>query len=221
MIGLIIFSLGLLFISDGYAIVDEYSPQEQEGRILEEQDIRISPEAGVPTMPEKESKVPEYALGELIVKLKEGKTLEDIQELNAKYNVTAIEKVFKDIPPAQVTLDELKGKLAKLGIEHQSWYWQLDKDSPEYKDYTAKIEKEKQALQKQIQAQEELVNHLEQRQKRAPEGATSPNLENIYLLEIDKETDIPLMASEYQANSAVEYAQPNYIVKVQMLPNDP
>ena len=40
--------------------------------------------------------VPQYAPGELIVKLKEGKILEDIKELNTKYKVTLIEKVCKE-----------------------------------------------------------------------------------------------------------------------------
>lgn len=38
----------------------------------------------------------QYASGEIIVKLKEGKALEDIKELNAKYNIISAEKVFKE-----------------------------------------------------------------------------------------------------------------------------
>ena len=89
----------------------------------------------------------QYALGELIVKLKEGKTLEDIKELNARYNVILTEKVFKE---------------------------------------TADL-----------------------------------NLENTCLLTIDPSTDILSMAKDYSDNPNVEYAEPNYIAKTQVLPVKP
>ena len=76
-----------------------------------------------------------YAPGQLIVKLKEGKTTADLQKLNSLYKVSSVERVFEDAPNHQEELKELNEKLAKLNPEHQSWYWQLDKDSKEYKDY--------------------------------------------------------------------------------------
>lgn len=39
----------------------------------------------------------EYVPGELIVKLKEGKTLDDLKELNMKYGVLSTELVFKEV----------------------------------------------------------------------------------------------------------------------------
>ncbi|OIO32980.1 MAG: hypothetical protein AUJ70_04200 [Candidatus Omnitrophica bacterium CG1_02_40_15] len=166
-------------------------------------------------------KPPEYAPGELIVKLKQGQTLQDIKGLNTKYNVNSAEKVFQDTSNPKDSLKQMKDKLASLTAEHQGWYWQLDKDSKEYKDYVAKLEKEKQGLQEQIKAQEELIAKLEERQKRAPEGTTAPNLENIYLLDAGQDANIPLMAKDYANNPAVEYAEPNYKAKAQMVPNDP
>lgn len=167
------------------------------------------------------SKPPEYAPGELIVKLKEGQTLQDINDLNTKYNVNSAEKVFQDTSNPKDSLKQMNGKLVSLTAEHQGWYWQLDKNSKEYKDYIAKLEKEKQGLQEQIKAQEELIAKSEERQKRASEGTTAPNLENIYLLETGHDTNIPLMAKDYADNPAVEYAEPNYKAKAQMVPNDP
>ncbi|MBI5286000.1 MAG: hypothetical protein HY878_00205, partial [Deltaproteobacteria bacterium] len=164
---------------------------------------------------------PEYVPGQLIVKLKEGKVLEDIQELNAKYNVTSTERVFRDTPDPKQNLEELKDKLSKLSPEHQGWYWQMDKESQEYKDYLGKLEEEKQTLQNQIQVQEELITHLEERQERAPEGAEPPKLDTTYSLETSQDIDIPKMAEDYKNNPAVEYAEPNYIVKLHMVPNDP
>jgi beta propeller repeat protein len=219
-IGLVIIGVGLFSIPT-QAVEEKDTTQEPE-KISKSQNIRLLGSPSGPTIPGKESKEPEYVGGQLIVKLQEGKTLDDIQELNAKYGVTLTEKVFKDTPNTEETLKQLKDKLAKLGAEHESWYWQLDKNAQEYKNYIVKIEKEKEQLTKQIQAQEELVAHLDQRQKRAPEGVTPPNLENIYLLSTEnKETSIPLMAADYKANSSVEYAEPNYIAKAQMVPNDP
>ncbi len=163
----------------------------------------------------------EYAPGQLVIKLKQDKSLNDIQDLNLKYNVRTPEKVFKDTPSPEKTLKGMNEKLEKLDSSHESWYWQLDKNSQEYKDYAAKIEQEKDDLARQIEAQEKLIARLEQRQKRAPADAQTPELDNIYLLNSDAETNIPAMDAEYSANDAVEYAEPNYVVKAMMSPNDP
>lgn len=171
--------------------------------------------------PGQDSETPEYAPGKLIVKLKEGSSLTDIQELNSKYNVFSSDKVFQEFPSPYKTLEELKNELSGIGKEHESWYWQLDKDSKEYKDYAAKIEKEKEDLQNQIKSQEELIAKLEERQKRAPEGQTQPNLENIYILKTNQDTNILQMAEDYKNNPNVEYAEPDYKAKAQMIPNDP
>ncbi|MFH1198699.1 MAG: S8 family serine peptidase [Candidatus Omnitrophota bacterium] len=162
---------------------------------------------------------PKFMPGEVIVKLKEGATTSDIQELNNKYKITAQERVFKDIPNPQEDLKKLKDKLANLDTKHESWYWQADKDSKEYKDYLAKIEKEKEDLNKQIKAKEDLIAKLEERQKRAPEDAVAPKLDNILILKAeDKNMDVAQMVSDYSANPNVEYAEPNYIARTQVFP---
>lgn len=69
--------------------------------------------------------------------------------------------------------------------------------------------------------QEELIAHLEQRQKRAPEGVESLNLDTTYVLKTNQDTNVLSMAQEYAANSNVEYAEPNYIARIQMVLNDP
>lgn len=217
-ISIIIVSLALVLTGPILAGIEEKDPANQDSR-AEVDKNGVVKFTGEP----KQKPTPEYAPGELIVKLKEGKTPDDIQELNAKYNVSSIGQVFKEVAtsPPQDRLQELKNKLANVGNEHQKWYWQMDKNSQEYKDYVAKIEKEKDELKKQIQAQEELVASLEQRQKRVPEGVDAPDLKNIYLLKTSPDTVIPAMAAEYQNNPAVEYAEPNYLARAQMVPNDP
>ncbi len=220
-IGLIIISLGLFFLPDLKAMAEENAkvveesgsglPESEKGKLSE-----------MPGTPKTQPKTPEYAPGELIVKLKDGSNSDMLKELNVKYNVTSCEKVYKETADPKDTLAALENKLSSLeSKDHPEWYWQLDKDSQEYKNYIAEIEKEKQELEQQIQVQEELVSHLEQRQKRAPQDSTAPNLESTYLLKTSAEADIPSMISDYTSNPAVEYAQPNYIVKIQMAPNDP
>ena len=158
----------------------------------------------------------------MIVKLKESKATTDLQELNSRYKVSSMERVFKDAPNPENVLSGLKGDLAKLDVEHQRWYWQLDKDSQEYKDYQQRIEKDKEGIRGKIKKQEELILRLEKRQKRAlNSGQASSSLESIYLLKTqDLDTDISQMTADYEESPAVEYAEPNYIAHLNMVPND-
>jgi len=164
---------------------------------------------------------PEYAQGELIVKLKSGKSLDDIKELNTKYNVTSTEKIFKEQPSPENTLKQDQDKSAKLDSKHDSWYWQLDKNSKEYNDYKGKLEKEKQNLKSQIQTQGKFGTPLNVGQNIAPQEAVTPELGNTYLLKTaNAATDIHLMIADYQSNPAVEYAEPNYIANIQKVPDN-
>ncbi len=164
----------------------------------------------------------DYAPGQLIVKLKEGKTTADLQELNSKYKVSSVEKVFKDSVKPEDVLSGLKADLDKLNAEHQSWYWQLDKESKEYKDYQQKIGNEKEEIQAKIKRQEELIGRLAKRQARATGGQKgSSNLENIYLLKTQGgDNDMSGMVEDYKESPAVEYAEPNYIARANASPND-
>src|SRR3989338_792640 len=206
-IALILAALTLFIAAQASAMVEEAAPIYKEG---------VSQDA---------PKAPEYAPGELIVKIREGRSLEDIKDLNKMYGVTSTEKVFKDLPTPQDRLKEAKAKLDELEPkDHKSWYWQLDKDSKEYKEYTVKIEKEKEELQGKIKEEEYLVRQIEQREKTAPKDAKIPNLDNILLLKVPAETDILQMTQEYSRNPYVQYAEPNYIPKLEgtrTVPNDP
>ncbi|MDY6959182.1 MAG: S8 family serine peptidase, partial [Halobacteriota archaeon] len=48
-----------------------------------------------------------------------------------------------------------------------------------------------------------------------------PDPTNIYLLELPKDADILSIAREYQMDTNVEYAEPNYITHICTIPNDP
>lgn len=165
---LTIVTLVLLAIGDTRAVVKDDDKEATPKPVYEDISERLMP--GEPTVQQdrlKGIKAAEYALGELIVKLKDGKTLADIQELNAKYGVSVTNQVFQGVASPRAKVEELKKKLTQLNTQHDKWYWQLDKSSQEYKDYIARIEKERTELKSQIQTQEELNARLEERQKRA------------------------------------------------------
>ena len=101
-ISLMITAQTLLPITDIAAVVEkkEESSQRSEEIGSQPQEMMAGrPDRGGALEGEpKEFQEPEYVPGELIVKLKEGKALEDIKELNTKYEVASQDKVFKDIP---------------------------------------------------------------------------------------------------------------------------
>lgn len=164
---------------------------------------------------------PQAVPGEFIVKLKPGAELSAIQELNAFYKVTSAQELFSQTFEPKERLARLKNELTGLDNSHQSWYWQLDKDSKEYKDYVARIEREKEGLNQKIKAEEKFIVDLEERQARAGEDAAAPDLNNVYLLKTDSLAGVSAIAMAYEANAMVEYAEPNYIFKAQWSPNDP
>ena len=49
----------------------------------------------------------------------------------------------------------------------------------------------------------------------------TPDLSNIYILNLPPDTDIEKVAEEYRKDKNVIYAEPNYIVRACMVPNDP
>lgn len=162
-----------------------------------------------------------YAPGELIIKLKPDASLADLAALNARFGVMVSEPVFPKTTDPNDHLAALRRKLATLTPKHQGWSWYADKESQEAKDYAARIAKEREELQQQIQAEEELIARLERRQQRAPAGVEAPALETTYLLKAPAAADVAQMAEAYAQHPAVEYAEPNYTVTIQMVPNDP
>lgn len=60
-----------------------------------------------------------------------------------------------------------------------------------------------------------------QRTKRISETAKVPELYHIYLLDFPEQTDIHAAAADFTQDPHVEYAQPNYFVETEFVPNDP
>ena len=59
------------------------------------------------------------------------------------------------------------------------------------------------------------------RQKRKPGKSTMPDLHHIYIVEIPEESDVVAAASAMKRNPHVEYAHPDYVMKVDYDPRDP
>jgi len=161
----------------------------------------------------------EFVPGEIVIKLKEGKTLDDIKDLNQKYGVVSTDKSFGEFLDAQKK-QKASAKKSLTTKEHILWFWQLDKNSKDYKEYRERLAKEK----------EEEGKNKEQGQEadqEKPETRTTLNnldlssLENIYTLKTVNNVDTLKAVQEYKKNPAVEEASPNYIRKAQMVPNDP
>lgn len=144
-----------------------------------------------------------YISGELLVKLKDDYASTDILSIIPKYKVKKLEKVFKKVPSSQLRLDGLKEQLSSL----------------ESQEGASEIKKAE--LRKKIQLEEKLAALIKNRKKRAPKGVKAPKLDNIYLLKFDEEVDIEQVLTELSDHLAVEYAEPNYKVETQMVPNDP
>ena len=139
----------------------------------------------------------EHAPTGIIVKLKEGKSLESIQELNRKHKIKSVKKVFKKKPDRKKLKENLTQKLNQKLAPH-----------------------DKQKLEKRLAAVDKEITRIERRNSRAPNWAIPPNLENIFILETETAPDLSSLLKSYQANANVEYAEPNYIVQEDFVPND-
>jgi subtilisin family serine protease len=150
-----------------------------------------------------------YVPGEFIVKLKKAKTLSDIKDLNARYGIEKVSRVF---PDHQAELLRLKDKLVKLQTRHERWFWQLDKHSKEYRDYLERINQEKAELENKIKEKQALIAQ-EERNKKDPAAS---HLENTYILKTAGQKDILPLIKQYEKHPAIDYAEPNYLVRLNL-----
>ncbi|MGH9365656.1 MAG: S8 family serine peptidase [Thermoanaerobaculia bacterium] len=73
----------------------------------------------------------------------------------------------------------------------------------------------------QAHLRQDVARSFSRRSARAPVNSAVPDLTNIYVLEFPRDADVAAIAREYAADPHVEYAQPNYLIKVTFTPNDP
>ncbi|MFH1777297.1 MAG: S8 family serine peptidase [Candidatus Omnitrophota bacterium] len=144
---------------------------------------------------------PEYAPGEIIVKFKD----EAGQVLNKK------------LTPVDLSLSTTATGISSI-------------DNLNYKHKVKKIAPVFKALKKKMMStgmsmtayNEEIKAKFPKRAARAPKDKKVPNLTNIYKLTMeDKDANILAICEQYKKDPNVEYAEPNYIAMIQMVPNDP
>jgi len=149
----------------------------------------------------KKDKTPHHVKGEILIKFKEktGPTLN--QHLSKK---------SLELSPTQTGLVSLD----RLNAHHK-----VKKITPLFK---ALKEKELKTGKSHESLYEETKTKFPKRSKRIPKDAKLPNLSNIYQLEFeDKDADVLSICSEYEKDPSVEYCEPNYLAKAQLVPNDP
>jgi len=166
---------------------------------------------------------PEYIPGQIIVKLKKDKKIEDIKELNTRYYITSAEKIFSDLVNLENIYDSLSRQKIELG-EKVKRLAQQGKTSKEYKDSekaATELEIRLLSIQKKIDGQNSCLGEFEPRKKRSTAQKPEPDLKNIHLLKTNDKINIPLMARDYAQSPYVEYAEPDYVVRAQFIPDDP
>src|SRR3989338_8929806 len=135
-----------------------------------ETDLEVPPEPleGMENLLLEEGNRSEYMPNEFIVKLNEGHSLMELDDLRQEYRIFSVEDVFQEVPSLEEGLKQLKKERAALeNPDHSGWYWWNDKESKESKEYEARIAQEKEDLDQAIAAKEALIDRLSARQKRA------------------------------------------------------
>lgn len=162
--------------------------------------------------------LPNYAPGQIILKLKKGKTLSNIENLFKKHNIKSTKKILdiENNVDFQQKLQELNTQLLEL-----------KKGNDLSANLSLLAQKEKD-IQEEIIYYQDLFNKLQERQERTDgfEGDTmtagAQELENIFLVELEnKKADVKKIIKDYQNNPDIEYAEPNYLATIQFVPNDP
>ncbi len=216
----IVLSVSCLFlgaVSKSYALVknarDDHGQKDtieiNSGKLSQQKHIVFQEDSVLSQL--KFFQEPKFAKGEVIVKLKQGKTLADLDDINVRYRIVFAEKLFKTPIPPEARLNKLKDNL--FGIEKKA-----SKSLSPQEKICLSLERNK--ISRNINALEKLIAHLGQRQRRAPHVTIAHNLENVYLLKTNNQDDVRGVVSSYTKHPAVEYAEPNYAAEIQMLPDD-
>ena len=149
----------------------------------------------------------EFLSNQIIVKLRQDKTLADVSDLTAKYSVVSTDKVFRDTPNLQAEINALYNELAQLNAESN--------------DSSLDASEVIQSIEAQIATKQNLIERLNRRQQRAPVWAeAAPDLSNIHLIQVPEGTDVQLMVEEFKRDPNVEYAELNYVAHANGFPDD-
>lgn len=69
--------------------------------------------------------------------------------------------------------------------------------------------------------EDEIKRKFPKRATRGQQNAKPHNLENIYKIKVSSEEDIQNIMADYKKDPQIEFAEPDYIVKTNFIPNDP
>jgi len=99
--------------------------------------------------------------------------------------------------------------------------YRVRKIRPLFKNFRQKRQKLKALQQKSEAFLTRKEKHLLRRLNRAPKDAKVPALDRIYKLELDEGQSLEEAVVAYRNNPDIEYAELNYIVSIDLTPNDP
>jgi subtilisin family serine protease len=99
--------------------------------------------------------------------------------------------------------------------------YRVRKIKPLFKNFRQSRKKLKALQQKPEAFLGQKENRILRRLKRAPKDAKVPTLDRIYKLELDEGQSLEEVVSAYRSNPDIEYAELNYIVSIELTPNDP
>ncbi|MHC4616963.1 MAG: S8 family serine peptidase [Planctomycetota bacterium] len=109
------------------------------------------------------------------------------------------------------------------GLDQLNARYRLKEIRPIFKDFKKNRQRLKALLKRDKALLTKKEEHILRRLKRAPKGAKVPDLSRIYKIELDLEPGESLedAVQGYNNNPDVEYAKLNYIVSIDLTPNDP
>ena len=145
----------------------------------------------------------DYAENQIIVKF--SKSVTDVLQT----------KLDEALSPAQMRFSRSLDRLNKK--------YRLKKAEPMFKNFRKRRQRIKNLLKKNKALLTRKEKHILRRLKRAQKNVAVPDLDRIYLLEIEPQTNLSLedIVAEYNQSPDVEYAELNYNVSICRTPNDP
>ena len=148
--------------------------------------------------------------------------------LGAGYRANEIIVKFKK-PIADIIAEEASagGEVCSLKLSDSLNVLQAKYRFKNAKALFLNFKQKRQQMGLMLQKDEALLStkerHILKRQARAPKGALVPDLDRIYKIGVDLEDGQLLedVVAEYNKDPGVEYAELNYIVSIDLAPNDP
>ncbi len=138
--------------------------------------------------------------------------------------IVKFRRPLADTIQAQTGKDVSSGSLnLPQDIEQLNTKYKVKRIEPLFKNFRQKNRQFRMLQQKSGALPAQRENHILQRLKRVPKGTSVPELDRIYKVQVDLEQGQSLqdVVEAYRHNPDVEYAELNYIVSLNLIPDDP